>query len=93
MKPPVRVKRAPAGNKAFVHTSAQVQYYAFVLACLWVEMPDEHKQSVMTYLGLTPSQMLLAGAGTWALATLLGKATSLRFWWQKGAPSEAEGRQ
>lgn len=79
MKSPVRVRRAPGGNKVFVHSSSQVQYYAIALATLWVQMPQAHQDSIMAFLGLTPQQMLLASAATWALATILAKNTSLEF--------------
>jgi hypothetical protein len=79
MKSPIRVRRAPAGLKALGHTSSQVQYYATGLAFMWVQMPKEHQEAIMGFFGFTSQQMLLAGAATWALATLLAKNTSLEF--------------
>lgn len=77
MKSPVRVRRAPGGNKVFGHTSSQVQYYAMALAGVWVGIPEKYHQAVMNTLGLTQDQFMFYTVLAIGFLTLAGKATSI----------------
>lgn len=73
----MKVRLVDDGLKVWRYSSMWVQYIFGVLVPMWMVMPKEYQDAILTSLGMTPQQMVLFGAFVWVLSSMAARATKI----------------